>query len=170
VASTGQEGEVRLKGPMVCLGYTDEEATAAAFDDEGWFRTGDLGILRDDGHLALTGRLKDVIIRKGENISAKEVEDLLFTHPKVADVAVIGLPDEDRGERVAAVVERAEGVDDLTFAEMSAHLNAAGLMTRKIPEQLEVVDALPRNETLRKVLKFKLRETYADVPWTPAPR
>lgn len=170
VASTGQEGEVRLKGPMVCLGYTDAEATAAAFDDEGWFRTGDLGILRDDGHLALTGRLKDVIIRKGENISAKEVEDLLFTHPKVADVAVIGLPDEDRGERVAAVVERAEGVDDLTFAEMSAHLNAAGLMTRKIPEQLEVVEALPRNETLRKVLKFKLRETYADVPWTPEPR
>lgn len=111
-----------------------------------------------------------MIIRKGENISAKEVEDLLFTHPKVADVAVIGLPDEDRGERVAAVVERAEGVDDLTFAEMSAHLNAAGLMTRKIPEQLEVVEALPRNETLRKVLKFKLRETYADVPWTPEPR
>ncbi|MCB1026946.1 MAG: AMP-binding protein, partial [Microthrixaceae bacterium] len=169
-APTGSEGEVRLKGPMVFLGYTDDEATAAAFDDDGWFRTGDLGILREDGHLALTGRLKDVIIRKGENISAKEVEDLLFTHPKVGDVAVIGLPDEERGERVAAIVERAEGTDDLTFAEMSAHLNEAGLMTRKIPEQLEVVDALPRNETLRKVLKFKLRETYAEVPWTPAPR
>ena len=170
VAPAGAEGEVRLKGPMVCLGYTDDEATAAAFDDDGWFRTGDLGVLRPDGHLALTGRLKDVIIRKGENISAKEVEDLLFTHPKVGDVAVIGLPDEDRGERVAAIVERADGTDDLTFAEMSAHLNAAGLMTRKIPEQLEVIDALPRNETLRKVLKFKLREAYAKEPWTPARR
>lgn len=170
VAPAGAEGEVRLKGPMVCLGYTDDEATAAAFDDDGWFRTGDLGVLRPDGHLALTGRLKDVIIRKGENISAKEVEDLLFAHPKVGDVAVIGLPDEDRGERVAAIVERADGTDDLTFAEMSAHLNAAGLMTRKIPEQLEVIDALPRNETLRKVLKFKLREAYAKEPWTPARR
>ena len=169
-APAGVEGEVRLKGPMVFLGYTDDEATTAAFDDDGWFRTGDLGVLRPDGHLALTGRLKDVIIRKGENISAKEVEDLLFTHPKVGDVAVIGLPDEDRGERVAAIVERAEGVDDLTFAEMSQHLNAANLMTRKIPEQLEVIDALPRNETLRKVLKFKLREAYANEPWTPAPR
>ncbi|MEZ5381467.1 MAG: AMP-binding protein [Microthrixaceae bacterium] len=170
VAPPGVEGEVRLKGPMVCLGYTDPEATAAAFDADGWFRTGDLGILREDGHLALTGRLKDVIIRKGENISAKEVEDLLFTHPKVGDVAVIGLPDEERGERVAAVVERAGGADDLTFAEMSAHLQEAGLMTRKIPEQLEVVDALPRNETLRKVLKFKLRESYAEAPWSPQPR
>ncbi len=71
---------------------------------------------------------------------------------------------------MAAIVERADGTDDLTFAEMSAHLNAAGLMTRKIPEQLEVIDALPRNETLRKVLKFKLREAYAKEPWTPARR
>ena len=161
----GESGEVRLKGPMVFRGYTDPTATADAFDADGWFRTGDLGQLRPDGHLVLTGRLKDVIIRKGENISAQEIEHLLYAHPKVGDVAVIGLPDRERGERVCAVVERAEGQGDLTFSEMVATLTEAQLMKQKFPEQLEVVDALPRNETLRKVLKFKLRETYAAKPW-----
>jgi len=165
VAAPGEDGEVRLKGPMVFRGYTDEAATAEAFDGDGWFRTGDLGHLRPDGHVVLTGRLKDVIIRKGENISAKEIEDVLYGHPKVGDVAVIGLPDPERGERVCAVVERAEGEGDLTFAEMVATLEAAQLMRQKIPEQLEVVDRFPRNETLHKVLKFKLREVYADKPW-----
>jgi acyl-CoA synthetase (AMP-forming)/AMP-acid ligase II len=164
-AAPGEGGEIGLKGPMVFRGYTDEEANTEAFDGEGWFRTGDLGHVRTDGHVVLTGRLKDVIIRKGENISAKEVEDLLYAHPKVGDVAVIGLPDAERGERVCAVVERAEGADDLTFDEMVAVLTDAQLMGQKVPEQLEVVDTLPRNETLRKVLKFKLRETYAARPW-----
>jgi acyl-CoA synthetase (AMP-forming)/AMP-acid ligase II len=81
----------------------------AAFDEDGWFRTCDLGFLRPDGHLTLTGRLTDVIIRKGENVSAKEVEDLLYQHPKVGAVAVIGLPDTERGELVCAVVEPAAG-------------------------------------------------------------
>ena len=169
VAVPGEDGEVRVRGPMVCKGYTDPALTAAAFDADGFFRTGDVGHLRPDGHLTLTGRLKDVIIRKGENISAKEVEDLLYTHPAVGDVAVIGLPDRERGERVCAVVEKVEGVPPLTFDDMTAHLKAAGLMIQKIPEQLEVVDALPRNETLRKVLKYKLRERYAEAPWTPSP-
>ena len=164
-AAPGGDGEVRLKGPMVFQGYTDPDATAGAFDDDGWFRTGDLGHIRPDGHVVLTGRLKDVIIRKGENISAKEIEDVLYAHPKVGDVAVIGLPDRERGERVCAVVEKAEGQDDLTFDEMVAALEAAQLMRQKIPEQLEVVDRLPRNETLHKVLKFKLREQYAEKPW-----
>jgi cyclohexanecarboxylate-CoA ligase len=168
VAGPGEDGEVRLKGPMVFKGYTDEAATAEAFDEEGWFRTGDLGHVRPDGHVVLTGRLKDVIIRKGENISAKEIEDLLYPHPKVGDVAVIGLPDRERGERVCAVVERPAGADpadDLTFEEMVETLTEAKLMKQKFPEQLVVVDALPRNETLRKVLKYKLREEYAKVPW-----
>ncbi len=164
-AGPNEDGEVRLKGPMVFRGYTDPEATALAFDPDGWFRTGDLGHRREDGHVVLTGRLKDVIIRKGENISAQEIENLLYAHPKVGDVAVIGLADRERGERVCAVVERAEGQDDLTFAEMVAVLEEARLMKQKFPEQLEVVDALPRNETLRKVLKFKLREQYANKPW-----
>lgn len=168
VARPDEDGEVRLQGPMVFDGYTDPAATAEAFDDEGWFRTGDIGHLRPDGHVVLTGRLKDVIIRKGENISAKEIEDVLYAHPKVGDVAVIGLPDRERGERVCAVVERVDGadpLDDLTFDEMVTALTEARLMRQKIPEQLEVVDALPRNETLRKVLKYKLREEYAATPW-----
>jgi acyl-CoA synthetase (AMP-forming)/AMP-acid ligase II len=128
---------------MVCKGYTDPEMTAEAFDADGYFRTGDVGHLRPDGHVVLTGRLKDIIIRKGENISAKEIEDLLYEHPKVADVAVIGLADRQRGERVCAVVQSAPGTDPLSFEEMVAHLSAAGLMAQKIPEQLEIVDAPP---------------------------
>lgn len=109
----------------------------------------------------LTGRLKDVIIRKGENVSAKEIEDLLAAHPGVGDVAVIGLPDAERGERVCAVVEQPPGARTLTLEAVASYLRAAGLSVHKLPEQLELVDALPRNDTLRKVLKYKLRERYA---------
>jgi acyl-CoA synthetase (AMP-forming)/AMP-acid ligase II len=162
VAGPDEEGEVRLRGPVVCIGYTDPEVNQEAFDSEGWFRTGDLGVLRPDGHLRLTGRLKDVIIRKGENISARELEDVLFNHPKVGDVAVIGVPDEERGEMVCAVVETAADAEPISFDEMVAWCRDAGLMMQKIPERLEIVDALPRNETLNKVLKFKLREQFGD--------
>jgi acyl-CoA synthetase (AMP-forming)/AMP-acid ligase II len=165
VAEPGSDGEVRVKGPMVFRGYTSAEATAEAFDEDGWFRTGDVGHLRPDGHLVLTGRLKDIIIRKGENIAAKEIEDLLYAHPKVGDVAVIGVPDRERGERVCAVIEAAEGVEPLTLEEMVAYLGEQQLARFKTPEQLEVVDALPRNSTLGKILKYKLREAYADKPW-----
>jgi acyl-CoA synthetase (AMP-forming)/AMP-acid ligase II len=168
VAEAGTDGEVRVKGPMVFRGYTSEAATAEAFDDEGWFRTGDVGHLRADGHLVLTGRLKDIIIRKGENIAAKEIEDLLYAHPKVGDVAVIGLPDAERGERVCAVVQRPEGTsadDDLTFEELAAYLADQQLARFKTPEQLVVVDALPRNDTLGKILKYQLRDQLAELPW-----
>ncbi|MFF4659428.1 class I adenylate-forming enzyme family protein [Streptomyces sp. NPDC001381] len=157
-------GEVRLRGEAVCQGYLDPAQTAEAFDEEGFLRTGDLGYLTASGHLVLTGRLKDVIIRKGENVSAKEIEDLLAAHPGVGDVAVIGLPDAERGERVCAVVERAPGAGEPTLEAVTSYLRAAGLSVHKLPEQLEVVDALPRNETLRKVLKYKLRERYARPP------
>ncbi|GGS15221.1 AMP-binding protein [Streptomyces parvus] len=156
----GVEGEVRLRGEAVCRGYLDARASASAFDAEGFLITGDVGLLRESGHLTLTGRLKDIIIRKGENISAKEIEDLLHTHPGVADAAVIGLPDPERGERVCAVIEQPPGAPPLTPAELAAHLLDAGLARHKVPEQLELLDALPRNETLRKVLKYKLRERF----------
>ncbi len=159
-AGVGEEGEVRAKGPQVTLGYLDPALDADAFDEDGWFRTGDLGTLDAAGNLTITGRLKDVIIRKGENISAKEVEDLLFTHPRVADVAVIGLPDPDRGERACAVVVTAPGEAAITFEEMTAHLLDAGLITRKLPEQLEVVDALPRNPS-GKIVKFELQKRFS---------
>ncbi|MET9829602.1 AMP-binding protein [Streptomyces sp. NPDC006385] len=155
------DGEVRLRGEAVCRGYLDPAQTAAAFDEEGFLRTGDLGYLTDAGHLVLTGRLKDVIIRKGENISAKEIEDLLHRHPAVVDVAVIGLPDPERGERVCAVVEQPAGARKLTLQSLTSYLRGEGLSTHKLPEQLEVVDALPRNETLRKVLKYQLRERFS---------
>jgi acyl-CoA synthetase (AMP-forming)/AMP-acid ligase II len=155
------DGEVRLKGEAVCRGYLDPEQSAAAFDADGFFVTGDLGRLTDSGHLVLTGRLKDVIIRKGENISAKEIEDLLHRHPAVRDVAVIGLPDAERGERVCAVVEQPPEAEPLTLATVTSYLRAEGLSVHKLPEQVEIVDALPRNETLRKVLKYRLRERYA---------
>ncbi|MGW1890008.1 class I adenylate-forming enzyme family protein [Streptomyces sp. NPDC002004] len=157
----GVDGEVRLRGEAVCQGYLDPAQTAEVFDADGFLITGDLGHLRPSGHLVLTGRAKDVIIRKGENISAKEIEDLLHRHPGVGDAAVIGLPDPDRGERVCAVVEQPDGAERLTLDAVTAHLREQGLSVHKLPEQLELVDALPRNDTLRKVLKYKLRERYA---------
>jgi cyclohexanecarboxylate-CoA ligase len=151
----GVTGEVRVRGPMLAKGYTDPELSAAAFGADGYFTTGDRGYLRDDGHVVLTGRTKELIIRKGENISPREIEDLLQTHPKVAAVAVVGLPDRERGERVCAVVETANGESPITFVELQQFCRDAGLMAQKIPEQLEVVEVLPRNATF-KILKHEL--------------
>ncbi|MFD8025690.1 AMP-binding protein [Streptomyces lavendulae] len=157
----GTDGEVRLRGEAVCRGYLGREDSAEVFDADGYLITGDLGHLTADGHLVLTGRSKDVIIRKGENISAKEIEDLLHLLPAVGDVAVIGLPDPERGERVCAVIEQPPGAAPLTLPQLTAHLRAQGLSPHKLPEQLELVDALPRNDALRKVLKYRLRERYS---------
>ena len=153
-----EEGELRVRGPQVCSGYLDSSLDAEAFDDDGWFRTGDLGIIDEGGWVSITGRLKDIIIRKGENISAKEIEDLLFRHPSVLDAAVIGLPDAGSGERACAVVVLREGAE-FDLAQMVTHLKDHQLSMHKIPEQLEVVAALPRNPT-GKVLKKDLRATY----------
>ncbi|MFB6836738.1 class I adenylate-forming enzyme family protein [Streptomyces sp. NPDC056361] len=158
------DGEVRLRGEAVCRGYLDPAQTAAAFDEDGFLITGDVGHLTPTGHLVLTGRIKDIIIRKGENISAKEIEDLLHRHPDVGDAAVIGLPDAERGERVCAVVEQPPGAAPLTLPAVTAFLREAGLSVHKLPEQLELMDALPRNETLRKVLKYRLRERFGPAP------
>ncbi|GAA3058223.1 hypothetical protein GCM10020000_46190 [Streptomyces olivoverticillatus] len=156
----GVTGEIRLRGEAVCTGYLDPAHTAEAFDADGFLVTGDLGRLTADGYLVLTGRAKDVIIRKGENISAQEVEQLLYGHPGIEDVAVIGLPDAVRGERVCAVVQQRPGAAPLTLGAVTDHLRAAGLSVHKLPEQLELVDELPRNGTLRKVLKYELRERF----------
>ncbi|MFI1500517.1 class I adenylate-forming enzyme family protein [Streptomyces platensis] len=150
-------GEIGLRGPAVCRGYLDEPAP---FDADGFLRTGDLGHLTPTGHLVVTGRLKDIIIRKGENISAQEIEELLYRHPGIADAAVIGLPDAERGERVCAVVEQPPDAGELTLAIVAAHLLAQGLARHKLPEQLELLPALPRGATLRKVLKQELRERF----------
>jgi acyl-CoA synthetase (AMP-forming)/AMP-acid ligase II len=155
----GVEGELRAKGPQICRGHVDAGLDADAFDGDGWFRTGDLGVIRPDGHVVITGRLKDVIIRKGETISAKEIEDVLFTHPAIADVAVVGLPDAAAGERACAVLVVADGATAPTSEDVFQFLTGEGLSTRKVPEQLEVVDRLPRNAS-GKVLKHELRDRY----------
>ena len=147
-------GELRLKGPQCFLGYVDATLDAAAFDDEGWFRTGDLGTIDPAGTVRITGRLKDAIIRNAENISALEVESVLVKHPAVADVAVIGVPDDRAGERVCAFVV---ATGPVTLGDLVAHCASAGLSRYKHPERLVVVDALPRNPT-GKVLKKDLRE------------
>jgi acyl-CoA synthetase (AMP-forming)/AMP-acid ligase II len=151
------DGEVRLRAPQLFLGYVDPALDAAAFDQDGFFRTGDLGRVDPDGFLTITGRLKDVIIRKGENISAKEIEDLLYTHPKVREVAVIGLPDPALGERCCAVV--VPRADPLSLDEMRTFLDAQGIMRQKIPEQLEHVQELPRNAN-GKIQKNELRARF----------
>ena len=159
-AGVNEEGEIRAKAPQMMRGYLDEALNAEGFDEDGWFRTGDLGRLDADGNITITGRLKDIIIRKGENISAKEVEDVLFTHPAIADAAVIGLPDPELGERACAVVVAAEGADAPSLSDLQPFLAEKGLMKQKWPEQLEVVDALPRNPA-GKVLKRDLKVTLS---------
>ncbi|MDJ0785314.1 MAG: AMP-binding protein [Myxococcota bacterium] len=156
----GEEGEIRLKGPQCMLGYVDGKLDAAAFDAEGFLRSGDLGRLDAEGHLIVTGRLKDVIVRKGENISARQVEDLLFDHPAIADVAVIGIPDPAAGEIACAVAVLEGDTAAPELQELSNFLDARGLSRRSHPERLEVVSVLPRNAS-GKVLKNALRERFA---------
>ncbi|OMC44957.1 class I adenylate-forming enzyme family protein [Mycobacterium sp. IS-1264] len=155
----GEEGELRLKGPQCFLGYVDASLDAKAFDAEGWFRTGDLGRIDDQGNVVVTGRIKDAIIRNAENISALEIEGVLASHPAVADVAVIGVPDERTGERVCAVVVPAPG-SEVTLSALVEHCQAKELSRHKSPERLELVDTLPRNLT-GKVLKNELRKRFA---------
>lgn len=155
----GEEGELRLKGPQCFLGYVDETLNADAFDAEGWFRTGDRGRIDADGNVVVTGRIKDAIIRNAENISALEIEGALATHPAIADVAVIGVPDSRTGERVCAVVVAQPG-SDITLGALAEHCHAQGLSRYKSPERLEIVEALPRNLT-GKVLKNELRARFS---------
>ena len=154
----GEEGELRLRGPQCFRGYVDTSLDADAFDADGWFRTGDLGLVDHDGNVRITGRLKDVIIRNAENISALEIEAALFEHPSVADAAVIGTPDPRTGERVCAVVvPRPDAKVELD--DLREHCLRTGLPRQKVPERLELVDMLPRNVT-GKVLKKELRARF----------
>src|SRR5215469_917062 len=151
-----QQGEVCARGYMVMKGYDDEaEATAHAIDEEGWLHTGDIGLMRQDGYIHLTGRAKDMIIRGGENIYPREIEEFLYTHPKVAEVQVVGLPHERLGEVVLAWIRLhpAETASETEIREFCqgkiAHF--------KIPEHIRFVDAFPTTVT-GKIQKFKIRE------------
>jgi acyl-CoA synthetase (AMP-forming)/AMP-acid ligase II len=155
----GEEGELRLSGPQQFVGYLDPTLDADAHDERGFLRTGDLGVVEPTGHVRITGRIKDIIIRNAENLSALEIEHALAQHDAVGDVAVIGVPDARTGERACAVIVVAPGAATPTLAQLGEHCRALGLANQKIPERLEVVDALPRN-TLGKVLKRDLRSLY----------
>jgi acyl-CoA synthetase (AMP-forming)/AMP-acid ligase II len=149
--------ELRLKGPQCMLGYVDGSLDAAVFDDEGWFRTGDMGCVDVDGRVRIVGRFKDVIIRNAENVSALQVEEVLLRHRGVADVAVVGAPDNRTGERVVAFVVLAHG-EATTLEELTDHCTQVGLARHKRPEELHIVDSLPRN-AMGKILKKELRDS-----------
>jgi acyl-CoA synthetase (AMP-forming)/AMP-acid ligase II len=152
------DGEILSRGPDLCLGYTDGELTARAFDDDGWYHTGDVGVLDGDGYLAITDRKADFIIRGGENVSALEVEEVLLGLPAVAEVAVVAAPDARLGEHAAAVIRLRPGHRLPTLDEMCDHLDRAGLAKQKWPEELHEVEDFPRTAS-GKVQKYRLRET-----------
>jgi acyl-CoA synthetase (AMP-forming)/AMP-acid ligase II len=160
VCAPGEEGELRLRGPQCFLGYVDASLDAAAFDADGWFRSGDLGIIDADGNVTVTGRIKDIIIRNAENISALEIEDALYQHPAIADVAVVAAPDARTGERVCAFVVPTPDFEPPTLQSLAEHCRGLGLAVQKCPEELVLVDALPRN-SYGKVLKQELRKRVA---------
>ena len=149
------DGEICVRGPQMLLGYRHPEDDADSFDAAGFFRTGDLGRWVDGQYLVVTGRAKDVIIRNGENISAKEVEDLLADHPGIAEIAIVGLPDDRTGERACAVIVPA-GEPRPDVASLLALLHSKGVAKFKAPEQVVVWDALPKNDA-GKVLKHQIR-------------
>ncbi len=156
-----EEGEIESRGPDCCLGYTDAALTAAAFDSDGWYRTGDVGVLDADGYLTITDRLSDIIIRGGENISAQEVEELLLGLDSVAEVSVVGIPDDRYGERAAAVIRVRPGQSNPTLDDVRAHLAASGLAKQKWPESVHEVADFPRTPS-GKVQKFRLRQQLAE--------
>lgn len=149
------EGEIAIKGPQVFVGYHHAEDEANAFDADGWFRSGDLGRLTETGAVVVTGRAKDIIIRNGENIAPKEVEDILVRHPDVAEIAIVGLPDPRTGERACAAIVPAAGARP-DLATLRTYLEGVGLARFKIPEEVVLREALPRNDA-GKVLKDRLR-------------
>jgi fatty-acyl-CoA synthase len=153
---TGEQGEVCARGYMVMKGYDDEpEATARAVDGEGWLHTGDLGVMREDGYIHLTGRAKDMIIRGGENVYPREVEEFLYSHPKVAEVQVVGIPDERLGEVVLAWIRLKSG-ESATEEEIRRHCEGQ-ISYFKIPQHIRFVDGFPMTVT-GKIQKFKIRE------------
>jgi acyl-CoA synthetase (AMP-forming)/AMP-acid ligase II len=155
----GAEGEILARGPSLFRGYTDADANREAFDAEGYFRTGDLGTVSADGIITITGRKKDIIIRGGENLSAKEIEDALHEHPAIREAAVVAIPHPRLGEGVGAyVIPSGEARPDRDA--VAAWLKERGLAPQKWPERIDYVDALPKTAS-GKVQKHVLRRMAA---------
>ncbi|MEV6006340.1 AMP-binding protein [Streptomyces sp. NPDC051976] len=156
----GQPGELCTRGYSVMLGYWDEpERTAEAVDSARWMHTGDLAVMRDDGYLAVVGRIKDMIIRGGENVYPREIEEFLYSHPKIADVQVVGVPDERYGEEILACVIPRDPADPPSLAEV-AEFCAGRLAHFKVPRHLRIMDAFPMTVS-GKIRKVELREDFS---------
>ncbi|THA75778.1 AMP-binding protein [Streptomyces sp. LRa12] len=159
----GEAGELRTRGYSVMLGYWEEPGkTAEAIDPGRWMHTGDLAVMREDGYVEIVGRIKDMIIRGGENIYPREVEEFLYAHPKIADVQVVGVPHERYGEEVLACVVVRDAADPLTLEELRAYC-AGQLAHYKVPSRLQLLDSFPMTVS-GKVRKVELRERYGTRP------
>jgi acyl-CoA synthetase len=151
-------GEEASRGPNVFVGYLKEpEMTAKVLGDDGWYYSGDLCTMDEEGYLKITGRKKDIIIRGGENISSAEVEGILMSHPKVREVAAVSMPDPRLGERTCVYVCLERSTDTLTLKDVVAHFSKHRVAKFKWPECVKIIDALPRNPA-GKVQKSVLRE------------
>ena len=156
----GQDGEIITKGAKLFVGYRDSTLNGESFDAEGWFHTGDLGRVSAEGYLEITGRKKDIIIRGGENLSVKEIEDVLHLHPAVETAATVAMPDVKMGEKVCAYVKCKEGAS-LTLDDLKKFLMQHKLAKQKWPERLEIIDAFPMTPS-GKIKKNELRKDIAN--------
>jgi acyl-CoA synthetase len=161
--SAGEPGEILSRGPDLFAGYTDPASTAHSVTRDGWYRTGDVGVLDSDGYLTITDRLSDVIIRGGLNLSAAEIEEALMRMPSVAECAVVAAPDERLGERACAVLRLRSGAQTPDLSAVQEHLRAVGLPKQKWVEELRVVADFPRTAS-GKIRKFVVRAEL----WKPA--
>jgi fatty-acyl-CoA synthase len=156
----GRAGELCTRGYSVMLGYWNEpEKTAEAIDAGRWMHTGDLAVMREDGYVEIVGRIKDMIIRGGENIYPREIEEFLYGHPKIQDVQVVGVPHDHYGEEVLACVIPQDPADPLTLDELHAFCQGR-LAHYKIPSRLQLLDSFPMTVS-GKVRKVELRERFA---------
>jgi fatty-acyl-CoA synthase len=162
----GESGEFQTRGYSVMLGYwNDPERTAEAIDEEGWMRTGDLAVMDDAGYVRIVGRIKDMIIRGGENVYPREIEEFLYAHPDVSDVQVVGVPDERYGEAVMAWVQRREGAE---VSEEELREYCRGRIAHfKVPRYVAFTDEFPMTVT-GKVQKFALRDRAIEELGLPA--
>jgi non-ribosomal peptide synthetase component E (peptide arylation enzyme) len=158
------EGELAAKGPGIFTGYfRNPQANQDGFTPDGYFRTGDLAVIDENGIIRITGRIKDIIIRGGENIAARDVEDLISSHPKVEYVSVVGMPDPDLGEQICAYIKPVPGAP-LRHEEIVAHLGKAGASKILYPARMEFVEEIPLTaagkadkKILRKDIEEKLK-------------
>ncbi|HEY4314788.1 MAG TPA: AMP-binding protein, partial [Actinomycetes bacterium] len=153
----GEPGELQTRGYSVMHGYwEDEEKTREAIDSEGWMHTGDLATMDAEGYVNIVGRIKDLVIRGGENVYPREIEEFLYSHPDIADVQVIGVPDERYGEELCAWIRVRDGAEPLDAATVRAYCEGK-LAHYKIPRYVQVVDEFPMTVT-GKIRKVEMRE------------